>query len=213
MTSNMSDQNWKDRSGAVREMDTIRALFHDLREPLAAIMLLSASPKGDVDGKLHAISEQAQWLAQLVDLSLDDAASDRLQWVDIRRVAEEVAARGRTTTTANIEVVTRGGTGAWARPVALSRALACLLDNAVRAAGPDGHAVICVAGRGSSLHLTVEDDGPGLGGVAHRTSLGLTTVRAMVAACHGSFRLASGDNGGAVAEIDLPTHTIELAVS
>jgi K+-sensing histidine kinase KdpD len=209
----MCEQDWKDRTGANREIDTIRALFHDMREPLAAIMLLSASTKGDVDDKLHAISEQAHWLAQLVDLSLDDAASDRLQLVDIRHIAEEVAARARTSTATSIEVKARGGTRAWARPVALSRALACLLDNAVRAAGPDGNAVVCVTDCGSALHVTVQDDGPGLGAIAHRTSLGLTTVRAMVAACHGSFRLASGDNGGAVAEINLATHTIELAVS
>ena len=37
------------------------------------------------------------------------------------------------------------------------------------------------------------DDGPGLGKVASRTSLGLTTTRAMVAACNGSFRLRSAE--------------------
>lgn len=203
----------RDVPGGNREIDTIRALFHDLREPLAAIMLLSSSPKGDVDGKLHAISEQAQWLAQLVDSSLDDAANDWLQWVEAREIAECVAARARSTTTASIEVTAQGEGWVWARPVALSRALGCLVDNAVRAAGPDGHVVVTVADRGTTMHVTVQDDGPGLGRIGHRTSLGLTTVRAMVAACNGAFRLAAGDGGGAVAEIALPTSSTHRAVS
>lgn len=199
--------------GGNREIDTIRALFHDLREPLAAIMLLSSSPKGDVDGKLHAISEQAQWLAQLVDSSLDEAADDWLQWVEAREIAEAVAARARSTSIASIEVSAEGEAWAWARPVALSRALGCLVDNALRAAGPGGHVVVTVAGRGTSMHLTVQDDGPGLGRIGHRTSLGLTTVRAMVAACNGAFRLAAGKDGGAVAEIALPATSTHRAVS
>jgi glucose-6-phosphate-specific signal transduction histidine kinase len=53
------------------------------------------------------------------------------------------------------------------------------------------------------VHLVISDDGPGLGKVASRTSLGLTTTRAMVAACNGTFRLRSGSATGAVADICL----------
>jgi K+-sensing histidine kinase KdpD len=208
----MYEQN-RELPGGNQEIDTIRALFHDLREPLAAIMLLSSSPKGDVDGKLHAISEQAQWLAQLVDSSLDDAANDWLQWVEAREIAEGVAARARSTTTANIGVSAQGDGWVWARPVALSRALGCLVDNALRAAGPSGHVVVTVAGCGTTRYVRVQDDGPGVGRIRHRTSLGLTTVRAMVAACNGAFRLVAGENGGAVAEIALPTSSTHRAVS
>jgi signal transduction histidine kinase len=199
--------------GGRSEIDTVRALFHDLREPLAAIMLLSASPKGDVDGKLHAINEQAQWLSELVDSSLDEAADDALQWVDARAIAEAVAARARSTTSASIAVTADVTNWTRARPVALARALACLVDNAVRAAGPSGHVQIALTDCGSSVHVTVHDDGPGLGRVAHRTSLGLTTVRAMVAACNGIFHLSSGEGGGAVAEIELPSGGLHVAVS
>jgi K+-sensing histidine kinase KdpD len=209
----MHDQSRELPGGGNQEIDTIRALFHDLREPLAAIMLLSSSPKGDVEGKLHAISEQAQWLSQLVNSSLDDAANDWLQWIEAREIAECVAARARSTTTASITVTAQGEGWVWARPVALSRALGCLVDNAVRAAGPRGHVVLTAADRGPTMHVTVQDDGPGLGRIGHRTSLGLTTVRAMVAACNGAFRLAAGEGGGAVAEIALPTSSTHRAVS
>jgi K+-sensing histidine kinase KdpD len=205
--------------GGQKEIDTIRALFHDLRGPVAAIMLLSTSPKGDVDRKLHAICEQAQWLAELVDSSLDDAADDSLQLVEVAKIAREVAARSQSACTTTITVRPSDvgdperGVWAWARPVALGRALGCLVDNAVRAAGPTGHVVVELAECGTALHLTVRDDGPGLGRIGHRTSLGLTTVRAMVAACNGTFHLSPGDGGGAVAEIALPVRHIHLAVS
>ncbi|WP_330476146.1 sensor histidine kinase [Terrabacter sp. C0L_2] len=199
--------------GGTGEIDTIRALCHDLREPLAAIMLLSTSAKGDVGGKLEAISRQAQWLAELVASSLDQAAEDDLQWVEVGAAARAAAERARCSTAASITVRAVSDGWAWARPVALGRALGCLLDNAVRAGGPDGHVVVTVAEVDDVVHVSVRDDGPGLGRVAHRTSLGLTTVRAMVAACRGAFSLSAADGGGAVAEIALPAGTVHLAVS
>jgi hypothetical protein len=47
------------------------------------------------------------------------------------------------------------------------------------------------------------DDGPGPGRIAAQTLLGLTTTRAMTAACEGSFRLYPRPGGGTVAEIRL----------
>jgi signal transduction histidine kinase len=91
----------------------------------------------------------------------------------------------------------------WARPVALSRAVACVLDNAIRAAGAHGRVSVRMYTDIDGTHVSVTDDGPGLGKVAGRTSLGLTTTRAMVAACQGSFQLHSGERGGAVADICL----------
>jgi signal transduction histidine kinase len=101
----------------------------------------------------------------------------------------------------------------WARPVALSRALACVLDNAVRAAGEGGHVTVGVQLDCAGVHLTVSDDGPGLGFVAARTSLGLTTTRAMVAACNGSFELYAGRDGGVVADICLAEAGIRSVAS
>jgi signal transduction histidine kinase len=53
------------------------------------------------------------------------------------------------------------------------------------------------------VHLSVVDDGPGLGKIASRTSLGLTTTRAMVASCGGSFEIHGGARGGVEADIRL----------
>jgi K+-sensing histidine kinase KdpD len=197
------------------EIDTIRALLHDLRQPLAAIMLLSGAEGGDVERKMQGISGQARWLAELVETVLSDAAADDVISTDVAELASRAVERARATSACEITLEAPDeseSAEAWARPVALSRALACVLDNAVRAAGDDGHVTVGVHSDVEGVHLRVVDDGPGLGRVASRTSLGLTTTRAMVAACRGSFELAPGRDGGAVADICL-MHTGLAAVA
>lgn len=192
-------------AGDAGQIDTVRALLHDLREPLAAIRLLASSGEGDAPRRMAAISEQATWLATVVESTLSTGSHDALVLADVRDCVAPVCERVRTATTTHIRVEAVGDCLAWVRPVALGRALCCLLDNAVRAAGPDGHITVHLEADEKDLVLQVIDDGPGPGHVAPRTSLGLTTTRAMVAECHGSFRLVAGAEGGAVAEIRLPS--------
>jgi signal transduction histidine kinase len=91
-----------------------------------------------------------------------------------------------------------------AAPVALSRAVSSVLDNAVRAAGPGGHVDVEVTHTTNEIIIKVIDDGPGLGHVPTENSLGLTITRALVCACRGGFELKSGIAGGAVARIAVP---------
>ncbi|WP_141776812.1 HAMP domain-containing sensor histidine kinase [Phycicoccus sp. SLBN-51] len=191
------------RAASSRDIDTIRALCHDLRQPLAAILLLSGSGDGDVGRKMEVITDQARWLSQLVDTVLTDASTDAVQAVDVAELAAMAAERARPTAGCDVTVRAEGHAYAWARPVALGRAVACVLDNAIRAAGAGGHVQVTVEQEPECVHLTIADDGPGLGKVASRTSLGLTTTRAMVAACDGTFDLRSGADAGAEAEICL----------
>ena len=191
------------RPVAEGEIDTVRALLHDLRQPLAAILLLAGTEGGDVGRKMDGIAGQARWLAELVETSLREAAADEVTTTDVGAIAELAATRARATARCDITVESAGAPEAWARPVALSRALGCVVDNAVRAAGDGGHVRIDTYTDREGVHLTVTDDGPGLGKVSPRTSLGLTTTRAMVAACHGSFELHAATGNGTVADICL----------
>lgn len=187
-----------------QEPDTVRVLLHDLRGPLSAVLLLSESSGGDVEEKLRRIAEQASWLLQLVESSLDHGTADNVTIVDALEVAEFVAGLARVAVTTSIAVESAKDVWALARPLALARALNCVVDNAVRAAGPEGHVTISVSDLGDAVHLRVVDDGPGLGRVTRRTSIGLVATRAMVASCQGNFRLANGPDGGATADISLP---------
>lgn len=195
------------------EIDTVRALLHDLRQPLAAILLLSGTDGGDVGRKMEGIAGQARWLADLVETVLSEAADDDVTTTDVTDLVTTAVARAQATTSCEILVEAEDAPEVWARPVALCRALACVLDNAVRAAGECGRVVVGIHADRGAVHLTVADNGPGLGHVAARTSLGLTTTRAMVAACSGSFELYAGPGGGAVADICLVQVALQSVAS
>jgi signal transduction histidine kinase len=109
-----------------------------------------------------------------------------------------------------------------ARPDALHRAIANLVDNAVRYGG--GKALIRLAVAPAAVTITIEDDGPGIPeadtatmlepfmrGEAARTmdssigfGLGLSIARAVIEAHGGSLTLANRTPCGLVATITLP---------
>ena len=191
-------------AGASKSLDTVRALCHDLRQPLAAILLLAGAEGGDVRRRLDGILDQAQWLADMVEGVIGGAADDRPGSVDVVDLASRCVLRARTTSDCEIEFIGAGRAMAVAAPVALSRAVCCVLDNAVRAAGPGGHVTVEVNGTAHEITIRVVDDGPGLGHVPANNSLGLTIARALVCACGGGFELKPGRTGGVVARIVLP---------
>ena len=81
------------------EIDTVRALLHDLRQPLAAILLLAGTEGGDVGRKMDGIAGQARWLAELVETSLSEAAADEVTTTDVGAIAHRAVVRARATIT------------------------------------------------------------------------------------------------------------------
>lgn len=198
-----SPEGGGDRAVTPRE-DTVQALLHDLRGPLAAIQLLATTAVKDVAGRLQAIDAQARWLSTIVDSTLEAGGRERFAPVDVLEIVTAACDLARDSGRTDVVLLVRTSRAiGWARPTSLRRALGCLLDNASRAAGPDGHVGVEVARVHGHLRISVVDDGPGPGRIEPRTSLGLPTTRAMVAACRGSFQLRAGSGGGAVAEIFL----------
>ena len=192
-------------AGAPKSVDTVRALCHDLRQPLAAILLLAGAENGDVRRRLEGILDQAQWLADMVESVIGGAADDLPAPVDVVDLAERCMLRAQHTADCEIGFIsTDRVVEAETAPVALSRAISCMLDNAVRAAGPGGYVTVDVTGTAHEVIIRVIDDGPGLGYVPTHNSLGLTITRALVSACGGGFALKPGAAGGMVARIVLP---------
>ena len=185
-------------------IDTVRALCHDLRQPLAAIMLLARSEGGDIRDRMDGILDQALWLSDMVEGVIGGAAEDLPVNVDVVELASRCVLRAQPTATCQVGFVGTDRALAVAAPVALGRAVNCVLDNAVRAAGPNGHVTVEVTGTDTEITIRVIDDGPGLGHVPANNSLGLTITRALVSACGGAFELKPGSPGGMVAQIVLP---------
>ena len=107
-------------------------------------------------------------------------------------------------------------------PERMRQALDDLVDNAIRHAGGGRRVTLSAEHEDGSIRLTVVDDGPGyppnllrngdgLGGDgASPSGLGLTIVRAIARAHGGSLRLENGENGGAIASIEVPVSSTRL---
>ena len=79
----------------------------------------------------------------------------------------------------------------------LRRALANVLANATRAAGPDGHVKLIERAAGNAELIEIIDDGPGFGSMAagNTIGIGLQITEQILAECSGRMeieRLASG---------------------
>src|SRR5450759_1320446 len=163
-------------------IDTVRALCHDLRQPLAAIMLLARSEGGDVRSRMDGILDQAQWLSDMVEGVIGDAAEDLPANLDVVELASRCVLLAQPTATCQVRFSGADRALAVAAPGALSRAVNCVLDNAVRAAGPGGHVTVEVTGTDAEITIRVIDDGSGLGHVPTNNALALTITRALISA-------------------------------
>ena len=170
-------------------VDDVRALCHDLRQPLAAILLLSESGLGDP-------GEAAGHHPRRGPVAGDDdrrrarrGPVDRPDVVDVLHVVRGCVERAEPTAACSLSVTGRSGAEAFVPPVALGRAVGCILDNAIRAAGPHGSVTVEVREDSGHVQVVVQDDGPGLGKVPAHTSMGLTITAALVSASGGEFTL------------------------
>jgi hypothetical protein len=81
------------QSEAFNHLDTVRALCHDLRQPVAAILLLAAAESCDTRRLMDGILDQAQWLAEMVEGVIGDAADDVPRRVDVVDLASRCVLR------------------------------------------------------------------------------------------------------------------------
>lgn len=152
----------------------LAAASHDLRQPLHALSLFSAtlSMRAETPG-LREISDNIgsalRSLSALVDALLDiskldaRAVSPELQPVEIRRVLERVAAEFRPAAVRKgIELRTVSCDAvAHTDPVLLERVLRNLVDNAVKYTSR-GHIAIETCVEDGKLRVAVEDSGEGI---------------------------------------------------
>lgn len=195
----------RDAAGA-----TVKALCHDMRQPLATIMALSstASHADGVDDRvtlaLSRITAQATGLLEMIRATLDDPEPCR-EPVHVPALVGEVVSDVRVTYRGSLSVSGKNTEVAsiLADRTMLRRAVGNLLDNATRAAGPDGHVRVLVVGKAAGVDVVVEDDGPGFGRIAGGAGIGLDVVRRVAADCDGRVQFWTGRHGGVRARLHL----------
>jgi signal transduction histidine kinase len=188
-----------------------RGLLHDLGHQMMTLSLLAETVRDD--STLSGSSRQRmelvmQEMFRIVDVITDSMPAESAGTVggtpgivDVRRLAAEVAQLA--TLAYDTDVVVGEGRPAVLRisGTLLWRVLANLVDNAVRAAGPDGAVEIRVDQELDTV-IEVTDSGPGFGSGPRGTAgIGLTVVRQLLEAEGGRLEVTPADSGGTCARI------------
>lgn len=199
----------------------LAAISHDLKTPITLLRLRAEYIEDEEERRktLATLDEMASMIASTLAFARDDAEQEERRAVDlaalIASLCDDMSDAGQP-----VELEPSPPVKFQCRPLALRRAVANLIDNAVKYGG--NARVRLVPGR-SSVAIVVEDDGPGLpeakleevfvpfyrveqsrsretGGVG----LGLSIARTIAHAHGGDITLADRPEGGLRATIQLP---------
>ncbi len=195
-------------------VEILRETCHDMRQPLASMFALAAAALAEpglppaARARLEQMTEQTEWLAELILHSLQLAAPDApgACGTDLVRIASDVAAAERMTWPGEVRMVSQPEAVVTdVHPVLLRQMVANLVGNATRAAGPSGTVTVEVGQQQSSALLAVEDTGPGFGNkIPEGLGLGLAAVSRNATRHGGRVECGCGAAGGARVQLWLP---------
>lgn len=199
----------------------LAAISHDLRTPITRMKLRAEFIEDDEERArmLADLDEMERMIASTLAFARDDAAREERRPVDvaalIQGLVEDLVATGAEACYAGPERLV-----AEARPMALKRALANLLDNAVKYGT---RARASIEESGGDLTVIIEDDGPGIPKAEHErvfapfvrlessrnretggSGLGLAVARAAARAHGGDIHLENREGGGLIVRLILP---------
>jgi two-component system osmolarity sensor histidine kinase EnvZ len=198
----------------------LAGVSHDLRTPLTRLKLQLAlmAPSSDIDDAKRDLADMEATLEEYLVFA-KGLWTDAMEHVDLGVIAEEaIIAVARSGVT--IDYSEDGDLSARARPQAVRRALANLIDNAVA----HGETVrVSARGHADWLAVAVEDDGPGIPPDLHEDAfrpfsrldatrtknskgvgLGLAIARDVARAHGGDVILETSELGGLKATLRLP---------
>jgi signal transduction histidine kinase len=194
---------------------TVQQAAHDLRQPVAAVLALASAALVDapapdrVQQRLEQIISEAHWLSKIInDMLAEPGTPPSTEVVDIVSLVCDTVRSEQLTCAAPISLQQsdQGPRYLGAAGTRLRRALANVLANATRAAGPDGHVTVIERAAGNAELIEVVDDGPGFGSMAagNRTGIGLQITGQMLAECGGRMEVERLPSGQTLVRILLP---------
>jgi signal transduction histidine kinase len=184
-------------------------LCHDLRQYIAAGLLLSSTPDEDhLDAELHQrlemIHQQFVNAAALIASASDPCPPSPGQ-LDLSPLVKECVQLVELTRSVSMKVEVSNHCMAYGDPVSFRRALVNVLDNAARAVGQAGIVTVSVVDDDTMAWVEVTDDGHGFGQIEAEGGHGLSIVSAAVRASHGRLEISSGPGPGTRVRMALPT--------
>jgi signal transduction histidine kinase len=198
--------------GSSNDILALDEIAHDMRQPIVTIQVLVESCQAGPDlppglqWHVQKIAEEAMELSALVNRVLDPDACATAA-VPVSDCVESVLETIRLTFSGRLLMTGAPAASLLIDPLALRRAVANLVVNATRAAGPGGTVHVTVLAPVGELCIRVDDDGPGFGGVEPGHLLGLGIVQKSIHGAGGQLCLGPSPTlGGARAEIQFPSH-------
>ena len=199
----------------------LAAISHDLRTPITQLRLRAEfiEDAEEQAKTLATLEEMEAMIASTLTFARDDALAEAPRPVDLAALVEslcdDLADAGKPVSFAATEKI-----AVTCRPAALKRAVANLIENAVKYGGA---ARVSVGADAGEVRIVVEDDGPGIppdelenvfapfyrveksrGAGPGGVGLGLSVVRAVADAHGGHVRLENRDGGGLSAILEFP---------
>lgn len=224
-------RNFNQMNADLARLDEDRALIlagisHDLRTPLTRLrMAIEMSAAGaEIQRDMVAdVEEMDRSIGQFLDFARTDAGEPATP-TDLAALLDELAGQYRRRG-ATVTVAPESTTDAMPRlrPKAIRRAIANLIDNALRHAGSDRPIELGLTSRSGGFAIDVRDRGPGIPAAdaerlklpftrmeaartdAIGTGLGLAIVDRVARSHGGRLDLLPRDGGGLIARITLPT--------
>lgn len=210
--------------GLVRQL---RETCHDMREPVAGVLALTAAALDEpglpatARARLEQIGGQAEWLAEMIRGFLHETveAGEEDETGEIRRedtggaancpdaarVVNEVIKAGRPTWLCDLSVTTPARpVRCTLQPLLLRRIVSNVLSNAARAAGPSGLVTVHLWRSNGAARLVVDDSGPGFGNIPTGLGLGLAWVVRTIVTHGGRIECGRVAGGGARVSLWLP---------
>lgn len=192
------------------DLTIVRELLHDALHELAAINTLASSVEAEglcsqpaVD-RLQRIQNQTVAVAGM----LREVFLSRLEHApfNVRDLLEEVASTVDGSVRVAVRVEERAPELLLTDELRLRRVVRNLVDNAARAAEPDGIVEISLTTSRDGLVISVDDSGPGFGKGPHGLgSLGLQIVTRLVEEGGGQLSCGTSHLGGARVQLSLPS--------
>lgn len=204
----------------------MRETCHDMREPVASVLALTAAAMAEpglpvaARIRLEQIAGQAEWLADMIHVFLHDSMREEEEetsetdsdgadktgsHVDAVRVVNEVIAAARPNWLCDLTVTSPAAPVRCAlHPALLRRIVSNILSNAARAAGPSGLVTVKIWRSKGLLRLVVEDSGPGFGNIPSGLGLGLPWVARTTIRHGGRIECGRGAGGGARVSLWVP---------
>jgi signal transduction histidine kinase len=202
-------------TNAEQRPGTVQQAAHDLRQPVAAVLALASAALADeqvpdrVEQRLEQIITEAHWLSKIInDMLAEPGVPPSAEAVDIVSLVRNTVRSEQLICAAQISLQQSDQEPRYlmAAGTRLRRALANVLANATRAAGPDGHVNLIERAAGNAELIEVIDDGPGFGSMAagNRTGIGLQITGQILAECGGRMEVERLSSGQTLVRMLLP---------